>query len=289
VKWQTKITLLLGCRYPVLQGAVAGIGTWPLAAAVAEAGGHGVITASVSGTPEQLQADIRKCRQSTSGSFGVNLSIGICPHIEDMLEVCIEEKVPIETALYKPDALAKRIKQSGLPWIHKAARVKDAGHAAHLGADAVIVVGIEGGGFKNPAQLPTWTTIRHAVRTLPVPVIAAGGIGDAHGILGALVLGAEGVMMCSAFLTTEESAIGPEEKNLMLDLDLDDAEFRHRVMTPRIFNPKKKKKPSEKTNWAHTVSFAVAGIPRVQTVDELLGGMMDAAEKLLQERRFLID
>lgn len=141
-----------------------------------------------------------------------------------MLEVCIEEKVPIETALYKPDALAKRIKQSGLPWIHKAARAKDAGHAAFLGA--------------------------------------------------------EGVMMCSAFLTTEESPISREEKNAMLDLGLDDAEFRHRVMTPRIFDPEKPKRPEGKTNWAHTVSFAVAGIGRVQTVDELLGGMMAAVATL---------
>lgn len=260
-----------------------------MAAAVSGAGGHGTITASVSNTPKQLRADIQKCRQATSGSFGVNLSIGICPEIERMLEVCIEEKVPIETALYKPDALAPLIKQSGLPWIHKAARVKDARHAVDLGADAVILVGLEGGGFKNPAQLPTLTTIRHGVRSLPVPVIAAGGIGDAYGILGALALGAEGVMMCSAFLTSEESPISLEEKEAMLALDLDDPEFRSRIMTPKIFDPKKRRDPTAKLGWAHTVSFAVAGIPRIQSINELLGSMMIAAEKLLQNRRFIID
>jgi NADH:quinone reductase (non-electrogenic) len=176
MKWDTRITRLLGCQYPVLQGAVAKLGIWQLAAAIADAGAHGVITASVSKTSEQLQADIQKCRQPTSGSFGVNFSIGVCPDIDQMLEVCIAEQLPIETALYKPDAYADRIKQSGLPWIHKAARVKDA-HAFALGADAVILVGLEGGGFKNPARLPTLTTVRHAVRTLSIPVIAEGMIG----------------------------------------------------------------------------------------------------------------
>ncbi len=73
--------------------------------------------------------------------------------------MCIAEGVPIETSVYKPDALAPRIKESGLPWIHKSARVKDAIHAQEVGADAIILVGVEGAGIKNPAQLPTMTTI----------------------------------------------------------------------------------------------------------------------------------
>lgn len=186
MEWKTKITDLLGCKYPILQGATERLGVWPLAAAVAEAGAHGIITASISKTPEQLREDIRSCKKATAGTFGVNLSIGICPRIDEMLEVCIAEQVPVETALNKPDAMAKRIKESGLKWIHKSARVKDALHAQELGVDAIILVGLEGGGIKNPAQLPTLTTIRHGVRTLSVPVIAAGGIGDGHSFLGAL-------------------------------------------------------------------------------------------------------
>jgi len=91
MQWKTKITELLGSRYPILQGAMEGIGTWSFAASVAEAGAHGTITASISKTPEKLRDDIRRCKDATSGSFGVNLSIGICPQIDKMLEVCIEE------------------------------------------------------------------------------------------------------------------------------------------------------------------------------------------------------
>jgi len=287
MEWKTKITDLLGCKVPILQGATERFGVWQFAAAVAGAGAHGTITASVSKTPEQLRQDIRKCKDATSGTFGVNLSIGICPQIDEMLEVCIAEQVPVETAMYKPDALAARIKQSGLKWIHKSARVRDAVHAQELGVDAVILVGLEGAGFKNPAQLPTLTTILHGVRRLSVPVIAAGGIGDAHGFLGALALGAEGVMMGSAFLTTEESPISQEYKEAMIGLNLDDPEFRNRVMTPRIFDPKAPLQAAKEINWADAASFSVASIDRVLSVKELLEKITSEAEAILKGWRFL--
>jgi NAD(P)H-dependent flavin oxidoreductase YrpB (nitropropane dioxygenase family) len=287
MEWKTKITDLLGCRYPILQGATERLGVWQFAAAIAGAGAHGTITASVSKTPEQLREDIWRCKDATSGTFGVNLSIGICPQIDEMLEVCIAEQVPVETALYKPDALAARIKQSGLKWIHKSARVRDAVHAQELGVDAVILVGLEGGGFKNPAQLPTLTTLLHGVRRLSVPIIAAGGIGDAHGFLGALALGAEGVMMASAFMTTKESPVSQKYKEAMIGLNLDDPEFRNRVMTPRTFDPKAPRQAAEDINWADAVSFAVAGIDRVLSVKELLEKITSEAEAILKGWRFL--
>jgi nitronate monooxygenase len=263
------------------------LGVWQFAAAIAEAGAHGTITASVSKTPEQLRDDIRRCKDATNGTFGVNLSIGICPQIDEMLEVCIAEQVPVETALYKPDVLAARIKQSGLKWIHKSARVRDAVHAQELGVDAVILVGLEGGGFKNPAQLPTLTTLLHGVRRLSVPVIAAGGIGDAHGFLGALALGAEGVMMGSAFMTTKESPISQKYKEAMIGLNLDDPEFRNRVMTPRIFDPKAPRQAAEDINWADAVSFSVAGIDQILSLKELLEKITSEAETILKGWRFL--
>jgi NAD(P)H-dependent flavin oxidoreductase YrpB (nitropropane dioxygenase family) len=163
VEWKTRVTRLLGCRVPVLEGAFGGFGTWRFAAAVADTGAYGLITASVYRTPEKLREAIRSCRNATDGAFGVNLSFGICPRIEEMLDVCVEEKVPVETAAYKPDSLAPRIKESGLTWVHKCARVKDAVHAERLGADAVIIVGLEGVGFKSPEQLPTLISTIQAI------------------------------------------------------------------------------------------------------------------------------
>lgn len=289
MRWKTKITDLLGCRYPILQGATERIGTWQFAAAVAQTGAHGTITASVSKTPEKLRDDIRRCRDAARGTFGVNLSIGLCPQIDRMLEVCIDEKVPIETSIYKPDALAPRIKESGLPWIHKSARVKDALHAQEVGADAIILVGVEGAGIKNPEQLPTMTTILWGVRALRVPVIAAGGIGNARSFLSALALGAEGVMMGSALMATAESPIDEEYKKKILALGLEDAAFRKRVLTPVPFDMKAAGNRSEsgKTDWSEAASFSVVGMERIMSVKELIQGIVDGAENILDGWRML--
>jgi NAD(P)H-dependent flavin oxidoreductase YrpB (nitropropane dioxygenase family) len=236
LEWKTRVTELLGCRYPILQGAFAGFGDWQFAAAVADTGAHGLIASSVSKTPDQLREDIKRCRDATSGSFGVNFTLTGSLPFEEMLEVCIEERVPVETAAYKPDALAPRIKESGLKWIHKSARVKDAIHAEMLGADAVIVVGLEGTGFKSPEQMPTMITTIWALRELKIPFIAAGGIGDARGFLGALGMGADGVMMGTAFMATKECPLRDTVKEAIIKTGYDNLEHRYHVLS--IANPK---------------------------------------------------
>jgi len=287
MEWKTRITDLLGCKYPILLGAVEGLGDWKLAASVAETGAHGTITASVSKTPEQLRADIRSCRKATRGSFGVNLSIGLCPRIEEMLEVCIEERVPIETSVFKPDALAQRIKQSGLPWIHKSARVRDAIHAQEQGADAIILVGLEGAGIKNPEQLPTMTSVLWGRQNLSVPLIAAGGIGDARGFLAALALGADGVMMVSAFLATKESPIGDEAKQKIVELRPDDPELRQRVMTAVRYSGDQSASVNDiGADWSKVVSFTAGVINRIPSMQELVQGIVTGAEKIIKSPPF---
>jgi NADH:quinone reductase (non-electrogenic) len=232
MEWKTRITDLLGCKYPILEGAYGGIGTWKFAAAIADTGAFGLITASVYKTPEKLADAIKKCRDATDGAFGVNLSFGICPRIDEMLEVCIQQDVVVETAAYKPDALAARIKESGLTWIHKSARVKDALHAEGLGVDAVIIVGLEGVGFKNPDQLPTLITTTLAKKMLTVPFIAAGGIGDAAGFCGALGMGADAIMMGTAFMATDECPLGNKAKDKIVKSSPLDPRLRHQVIAP---------------------------------------------------------
>jgi NAD(P)H-dependent flavin oxidoreductase YrpB (nitropropane dioxygenase family) len=291
MEWKTRVTELLGCKYPILQGAIAGLGDWKLAAAVANAGAHGTITASISQTPQRLSADIKRCKEassSASGTFGVNLSIGICPDIEGMLGVCIEEQVPIETSVYKPDAVAERIKASGLPWIHKAARVKDAVHAVEMGAGAIILVGLEGAGIKNPTQLPTMTTILWGRRQIKIPLIAAGGIGDAHGFMAAMGMGADGIMMGTAFLATRECPIKDSAKQSIINLTPENPEFRQRVMVqgPAVRPAEGIKEPVER-DWSLSASFAAGTIDHVPTVKELIEGIINGAEAILNSWEFL--
>ncbi len=289
MEWKTRITQLLGCRYPILQGAMEWWGDWRMAANVASTGAHGVITASISKTPENLRNDIRKCREATEGTFSVNLSIGLCPRVEEMLEVCIDERVPVETSVFKPDALAPRIKQSGLQWVHKSARIRDAVHAQELGADAIILVGLEGAGIKNPEQLPTMTTILWGKKRLSVPIIAAGGIGDARGFLAALVMGAEGIMMGSAFLATKESPLDEKTKEAILKLNPDDAELRKRVMTAVRYSKEDSAPADPKMiDWSQVISFTAGVIDRIPTMQELIQGIITGAEQILDSRPFLL-
>ncbi len=319
---KTRVTELLGCKYPILQGAMAGFGDWKFAAAVADTGAHGTITASVSRTPEKLREDVRRCRQATRGTFGVNLSFGICPRIEEMLEVCIEEKVPIETAMYKPDSLAPRIVASGLPWIHKAARIKDAIHAINVGAQSVIIVGLEGTGFKSPEQLPTMTNLAWAVRQIKVPIIAAGGIADARSFAGSLAMGAEAVMMGTAFMLTKESPLKTSIKEAILKISPDDPRVIRRVLgsvDPKAYaavQEMRGKVPLEEwlgalervnlkdsaplqtrsagipettegetisaSDPTRLVSLAITGIERLQTIQELVEGMITNAKEIFE-------
>ena len=314
MEWKTRVTELLGCKYPILQGAFAGFGNWQFAAAVAETGAHGLITASVPRTPEQLREDIKRCRDATDGAFGVNLSFGICPRIEEMLEVCIEEGVQVETAVFKPDSLAPRIKEGGIKWIHKAARVKDALHAESLGADAVIVVGLEGVGFKSPEQLPTLTTVTWGTKQLKVPFIAAGGIGDARGFLGALGMGADGIMMGTAFMATKECPTNEVSKKDMVQSRPDNPRLRFRVLshaTPEDCAEVMKKRSElplsewlpmleriqpKDSDWRGSAdspapspvgSLAVGAIDNVLTVKEFIDSIIREAEERLDSWQFL--
>jgi len=215
--WNTRLNSLLGCKYPVMQGALHGLGTWEFAAAVSEAGGDGCITASVYKTPEKLRKAIKSMRGATRNTFTVNISIGMVPDIDKLFEVCFEEDVPcLETAVFRPDAYAERIKKWGGKWIHKGATIEFIKHAEKLGADAVILVGLDGYGFKNIRQLPTFSSICWAKRQISVPLIAAGGIGNGQTMAAALAAGADGVYIGSAIMATEECPLSDRIKQNMV-------------------------------------------------------------------------
>jgi NAD(P)H-dependent flavin oxidoreductase YrpB (nitropropane dioxygenase family) len=318
--WKTKVTDLLDCEYPILQGALSRIGNWKFAAAVSEAGAHGCLTAAVSMTPDKLRDDIRRCRDATDKAFSVNITVGMCPHIDEMLDVVLQEEVEvIETAVFSADQYGKRIKEAGRKWVHKTATIKHALHAEKQGADAVIIVGLEGIGFKNILQLPTMTTTAWAARKLQVPVIASGGIGDARTFLGALALGAEGVMMGTAFMATKECPISDRFKEKMVQAFPDNPYFRTTVLAPP--NPKdyedvmKKRDEMPMENWltalervmlkhddwevapemwnedydrlSSLMSFAATYVDQIPTVKEFVEGIITGARGIVADWQFL--
>jgi nitronate monooxygenase len=324
MEWKTRITELLGCKYPILQGAFAGLGDWKFAAAVSNTGAHGNITAAVSRTPEKLREDIRSYRDATDDKpVSVNISVGNCPHEDEMLEAALDEGVQvIETAVYNADKHGKRIKEAGRKWIHKAATLKHALHAEEQGADAVIIVGLEGIGYKNINQLTTMTTLLWAKKFIKVPIVIAGGLGDERTFLGALAMGADGIMMGTRFMATKECPVADRHKEAMVKTPPDHPQLKYTCLAmpePKAYEevmelrdqipleewlPKLERVMLKETGWKDAPlmydmshnhfeymsgmhSMSVATIDSIPTCKELVDSIVHGAEEILDRLEFL--
>ncbi len=215
--FQTRLTKLLGIKYPIIQGGLQWLATARLASAVSEAGGLGIISSLSFPDQDSLRREIRRIREMTQKPFGVNLSM--IPELpkgdrtEEILEVLLEEKVPVvETSGRSPEPFIQRLKSEGIKLIHKVPSVRFAKKAESIGADAVTVVGFECGGHPGMDDVTSLVLIPSVAGSLRIPIIAAGGIADARGFLAALALGADGVLMGTRFVATRECPAHPRIK-----------------------------------------------------------------------------
>ncbi|WP_246944105.1 NAD(P)H-dependent flavin oxidoreductase [Bacillus pinisoli] len=206
MNWESRVTKLLNIRYPIIQGGLAYLAYSDLAAAVSNAGGLGQITAMSLETPEMLREEIRKVRQKTNQPFGVNYAIGQHGRaFEHMLDVAIEEEVPVITMTGgNPAPIFEQLKGVNVKKLVLVAARRQAEKAEELGADAVMVVGQEGGGHLGKHDIGTMVLVPQVVDSVSIPVIASGGIGDGRGFMAALSLGAEGIEMGTRFIATKE-------------------------------------------------------------------------------------
>ncbi len=296
MEWKTRVTDILGCKYPIIEGAFGGFGKATLAAAVSEAGGFGIIEATALGTTDKLKKDIRKARSMTDKPFGVNLSLIGHPKINELRDTAIEEGVAaIFTSAYKAEEHGKIIKAAGIPWIHKTGTIKHALAAERHGADALVIVGIEGEGEKAANHLTTLTTVSMATKILKIPVIAAGGIGDGRTFLAALAMGAEGVYLGTVFMATKECPISERYKQALVNANPYDPEVRNRVFAPpppgldeltrkqEVYQLVGDAKPHSTSRPMPVMggSMAVGAITKVVTVKELIDNILREAEELL--------
>lgn len=206
MQFQTRITDLLGIRLPIIQGGLAYLAYAELAAAVSNAGGLGQITAMSLSAPEQLRQEIRKVRELTDQPFGVNFAIGDHGReFSHMLQVAIDENVPVISMTGgNPTPIFKQLKGTPIKKLVLVAARRQAVKAEELGADAVMVVGHEGGGHLGRDDIGTMVLIPQVVDAVTIPVIASGGIGDGRGWMAAHALGAEGIEMGTRFIATKE-------------------------------------------------------------------------------------
>ncbi|WP_264987325.1 NAD(P)H-dependent flavin oxidoreductase [Lysinibacillus piscis] len=206
MNWHTRVTELLTIQYPIIQGGLAYLAYADLAAAVSNAGGLGQITAMSLREPERLRAEIHKVRTLTDKPFGVNFAIGMHgTGYEDMVRVAIEEKVPVVTMTGgNPAPIFELLDGTDIKKLVLVAARRQAQKAEQLGADAVMVVGQEGGGHLGRDDVGTMVLVPQVVDSVKIPVIASGGIGDGRGWMAAHALGAEGIEMGTRFIATKE-------------------------------------------------------------------------------------
>ncbi|EPD0818396.1 DUF561 domain-containing protein [Listeria monocytogenes] len=208
------LTEMLQIKYPILQGAMAQIATYELASAVSNAGGLGII-ASGGMSADALREQIRLCKEKTTKPFAVNIML-MMPNCPELVDVIIEEDVRVvTTGAGTPKPFMEKFKAAGIKVIAVIPSVKIAQKMEEIGVDAVVAEGTEAGG--HVGETTTMALVRQVVSAVNIPVIAAGGIADGHGMAAVYALGASGVQIGTLFLVAEECPVPASFKQAVLD------------------------------------------------------------------------
>ena len=210
---KTRITELLNIEYPIVQGGMAWVAEHTLAAAVSNAGGLGIIASG--GAPcEAVREEIRKTKALTDKPFGVNVML-MNPEAEAIAHMLVEEGVKVvTTGAGSPEKYFPMWKEAGMIIIPVIASVALARRMEKYGAHAVIAEGCEAGG--HIGEMTTMALMPQVAQAVQIPVIAAGGIGDGHGVAAAFMLGAEGVQVGTRFLLADETQIHDNYKEKVI-------------------------------------------------------------------------
>ena len=210
-----KITQLFNIKYPIIQGGMIWNSGYKLASAVSNAGGLGLIGAG-SMYPEVLREHIQKCKKATDKPFGVNVPM-LYPNIEEIINIIVEEGVKIVfTSAGNPKTWTSFLKEKEIIVVHVVSSSTFALKAQEAGVDAVVAEGFEAGGHNGREETTTFTLIPMVKENIKIPLIAAGGIANGHGMLAAMVLGADGVQVGSRFAASVESSAHENFKNKII-------------------------------------------------------------------------
>ncbi|MFW9974507.1 MAG: NAD(P)H-dependent flavin oxidoreductase [Candidatus Thorarchaeota archaeon] len=243
---KTKVTEMLGCKYPIIAGTMARISNPEFVASASNAGACAVLASANYKTPEDLRAAIQTTQSLTDQPFAVNINLfpALMPQdkLEDYVDATLAEGVKIiETSGHKaPEDLVPKFKDGGAIWIHKCAGVRYALKGASLGADIITVVGYENGGATGILDIGTMVMTPSVIDALDVPVIAGGGVSDGRGVAAILALGAQGIIMGTRLLATKECPIHDNLKQAFVEAKETDTVLALRSVgnTHRLWNNK---------------------------------------------------
>jgi NADH:quinone reductase (non-electrogenic) len=221
---KTRITELLGIERPIVQGGMQSVGRAPLAAAVSNAGGLGILTALTQPTPTALREEIARCRSMTDKPFGINLTVLPSMNPPDYAaysQAIIDSGIKIVETAGTPAIVEywTMFKAAGLKIVHKCTSVRHALSAERKGVDAISIDGFECAGHPGEDDIPGLILIPAAADKLKIPMLASGGFGDGRGLVAALALGADGINMGTRFCATVEAQIHDNVKQAYIAND----------------------------------------------------------------------
>ena len=239
---KTRITELFEIDRPIIQGGMHHVGLAEMAAAVANAGGLGMITSLTQPTPADLTAEIRRCREMTSKPFGVNVTFLPSvkqPDYPGYIRAIIDGGIKVvETAGNNPQKWLPLLKEAGIKVIHKCTSVRHALKAQAIGVDVLSVDGFECGGHPGEDDVPNFILLPRAAEELSIPFVASGGMANGRSLVAALAMGADGMNVGTRFIATKEAPVHQRVKDAILNATELDTRLIMRPLrnTERVLN-----------------------------------------------------
>ena len=271
MRFDNRITQLLGIEIPVVQAPMGWIARSQLASAVSNAGGLGIIETS-SGELDAIREEIQKMRKLTDKPFGVNIAQA---HVKDpnIVEFVVDQGVKfVTTSAGSPERYTEQIKAAGLTVFHVVPSLKAALKAVECGVDGLVVEGGEGGGFKNVREVASMVLLPLVCSKVDVPIIAAGGYVDGRSMAAAFALGAEAVQMGTRMVSSAESPIHDNWKQAVIEAQDTDTVVLNRQQSPalRVLRTERTTRLEKELETNHVGEFGRA-------MDLYFGGDMEAS------------
>lgn len=225
----TRLDQLLGIRHPLIVAPMFLVSNADMVIAALRSGCTAAIPALNYRTQDELRKAIRQIKSAEAGPMGINLIVNKSNvRLAKDLEVCIEEGVDFYiTSLGNPAQVIRRAHESGALVFCDVTNTEYAYKVEGLGADAVIAVNSSAGGHAGPT--PMDELLSELKKVVHIPIISAGGVGDASDLKKALEMGASGVSVGSVFIASEEAPVSAEYKQAIVDYGADDI-----VMTTKL-------------------------------------------------------
>lgn len=228
---KTRVNELYQIEYPILQAGMVWVSGGKLAAAAANAGCLGIIGAG-SMKPDLLREHIRKAQSLTQKSLGVNLPL-LYKDIEAQIDIALEEGIKhFITSAGSPKRFTQYLKDNNATVTHVTSSAALAKKCEDAGVDAVIVEGFEAGGHNGRDEITSLVLIPQCVKTIKIPIIAAGGFACGKSALAGFALGAEGIQMGTRFMMSQESSAHENYKKLLLNSPENATELRMKNLVP---------------------------------------------------------